>query len=403
MIVKVLSVLFIAVAVVQCIQSEVDVQLKLKALPLFAEYQRLARHIRQKKHFDWQIADPTEPLESTTRHAYKTSTLPPSEVVTVNVTSMLIRDGTVQINPDEIMHKEEAEGIGDVGLILWGGSHAVDVKKMKVSVTVAREMTKKTSTVDRSVIDLEAETATEESQTTSTEVPEEILQSTYTSEEITTESFLQSDIIAIEQSDKTSSSSQKSEKDPPNGIEAEKLKLLNSKTSKTINIELSPAPMPTFTNSSSLHSTETSADHSTSRPLIVNNVIAILSEMISTPEDIKILEEIGNVEPVITESPAIMIIPTEPTSTESNIEKIMDTMPTANEDVIRVVKLKQDQRYGKGMAKPKYISMALANMNSTEYDDDEEVITTTQKSVAITNSTSMTMETRSEYSVSIVA
>lgn len=68
------------------------------------------------------------------------------------------------------------------------------------------------------------------------------------------------------------------------------------------------------------------------------------------------------------------------TTTESNIAKIMDAMPSANEDMIRVVELTDDEHYGKGRAKPKYISMVLAKMNSTQYKGEITTTTTTSTS-----------------------
>lgn len=177
-------------------------------------------YIRQKKHFDWQKAAVTEEAEVTEPIPVPTTTTP-KPIEKINVTSMIIRDGTVQINPDDVMHKEDAEGIGDVGIILWGEPKQKEEHEIVVK---------------------------------------------------------------------------------------------------------------------------------------------------------------GNV----------MVIPTEhPSTTVSNLEKIMATMPSANEDVIRVLKLSEDEHYGKGKAKPKYISMALAHMNSTEYEPDTNVTMET-----------MIMETHSEYSVS---
>lgn len=373
-----------------------------------AEYKRFTRHIRQKKHFDWQIADPTEPPESTTRPA-TTSTLPPPEISTINVTSMIIRDGTVQINPDEIMHKEEAEGIGDVGLILWGGSRKVDVKKHVEATeqSATNYMTKnihQISTEPPRV--LEAETIVK--QNISAEFPMRDLEhstvsviehTTNNSVEASSETDLSIEINTTEPS-VTTSNSEKLSKEGMAENENTVTEIDHETTIKPIHIVQATSHVP----QNSAVTAKAPPSKTSIRPVVGNNVITILAKMIASPEDIKILKEIGNVEPAITESPAIMIIPSEPTSTESNIEKIMDTMPSANEDVIRVVKLKQDQRYGKGMAKPKYISMALAHMNSTEYDEEDvEPITTTQRLAEISNSTSMTMETHSEYSISVAA
>lgn len=148
------------------------------------------------------------------------------------------------------------------------------------------------------------------------------------------------------------------------------------------------------------------------------NVMAILAKVIETEKDISRLELIGKSilddDVVVTAGPVVMVIPSEPTSTESNLKKIMNRMPSANEDMIRVVKLKEDERYGKGKAKPKYISMVLAKMNSTEYDDevslvqqDEQMEETTIGGTSATEEvpsvTMSMMETRSDYSVSISA
>lgn len=59
-----------------------------------------------------------------------------------------------------------------------------------------------------------------------------------------------------------------------------------------------------------------------------------------------------------------------PTNSESHIDKIIESMPSESEDMIRVVTLKEDQHYGKGKAKPKYLTMELEKMNSTEYTDN---------------------------------
>lgn len=380
---KVLVGIVITAVILQCAYSD---QLR---LPKFysEEYERFARHIRQKKHFDWQIADPTEPPETTTRPA-ATSTLPPPEISTVNITSLLIRDGTVQINPDEIMHKEEAEGIGDVGLILWGSSHKLDVTKpveatvTEVKKSITRNVTRSNQQISTEVpkeISLKAnnnsssENANENLEHSTVPVIEH---TTHVPVEISTETYLPIETNSTEPSITTTNYQQ---------LPTERMDVANTVTdieNATSIKTISHVDVPSTTSI---------------RPVVGSNVIAILAKMIATPGDIKILKEIGNMEPAITESPAIMIIPSEPTSTESNIEKIMDTMPSANEDVIRVIKLKQDQRYGKGMAKPKYISMALAHMNSTEYDENEE----SKRSSEMSNSTSMTMETHSEYSISV--
>lgn len=77
----------------------------------------------KRTHFDWQPPLPTSrptPTTSTT-----TTTVQPPHVEIVNVTSMLIRDGTARIAADVVMHKEEAEGIGDAGIILWGRPQTV--------------------------------------------------------------------------------------------------------------------------------------------------------------------------------------------------------------------------------------------------------------------------------------
>lgn len=52
---------------------------------------------------------------------------------------------------------------------------------------------------------------------------------------------------------------------------------------------------------------------------------------------------------------------------EDHVEKIIESMPSESEDMIRVVTLKPDEHYGKGKAKPKYLTMELEKMNSTEY------------------------------------
>lgn len=416
---KVLVSFVIVVVIVQCVYSSDFKEAQLN-FPRFysSKYERFARHIRQKKHFDWQIADPTEQPESTTRPA-TTSTFPPPEMSTVNVTSMLIRDGTVQINPDEIMHTEEAEGIGDVGLILWGGNRKADNKKhveatvSEVKKSITRKSTQQFFTEIPKV--LEAETMTKKN--ISSEIANENLElstaavidhTTHIFVETSTKKYLPMEINTTEPSFTTTKSNQLSieliEED------TSFTEIGNETTIKTSDNEQSPTShVPQYLPQNSADTARVPSTTS-NRPVVGNNVIAILAQMIATPDDIKILNEIGNVQPAITESPAIMIIPSEPTSTESNIEKIMDTMPSANEDVIRVVKLKQDQRYGKGMAKPKYISMALAHMNSTEYDENDKPITTSQRPATtsqrpaeMSNSTSMTMETRSEYSISVAA
>lgn len=164
----------------------------------------------RRNRFDWQIPEPTRHPTTTTTLSPSTTTAEPIVVEKINVTSMIIRDGTVQINADDVMHKEEAEGIGDVGLILWGGPGKKSSKQIQITTTTT-------------------------------------------------------------------------------------------------------------------------------------------------------------------------------TSTESNIAKIMDSMPSANEDMIRVVKLKEDEHYGKGWAKPKYISMVLAKMNSTEYKGEATTTTTTSKTSPISD------------------
>lgn len=59
---------------------------------------------------------------------------------------------------------------------------------------------------------------------------------------------------------------------------------------------------------------------------------------------------------------------TETTKTEkSHIAQITESMPSESEDMIRVITLKEDEHYGKGKAKPKYLTMELEKMNSTEY------------------------------------
>lgn len=396
--------ILIVMVIVQCVYSDLKEAELPFSKPDRAEYERFARHIRQKKHFDWQIADPTEPPQPTARPA-TTSTLPPPEMSTVNVTSLLIRDGTVQINPDEIMHKEEAEGIGDVGLILWGGSQMEDVKKdvkitvAEVKMSIARKVTEVTQQIST-----EAETVTIKN-ILSAIGKENLERSTATVNEHTTKIFVSTETDLPIEINMTEPSFNLTSKQ----LSTDRLEVVNTVTEienitiKTIDSEQSQtARVPQ--NLSQVTVAIAKVPSTTSdRPVVGNNVIAILAKMIANPEDIKILKDIGNMEPAITESPAIMIIPSEPTSTESNIEKIMGTMPSANEDVIRVLKLKQDQRYGKGMAKPKYISMALAHMNSTEYDEDDEPITTTQRPAEMSNTTSMTMETHSEYSISVAA
>lgn len=52
---------------------------------------------------------------------------------------------------------------------------------------------------------------------------------------------------------------------------------------------------------------------------------------------------------------------------KSHIEKIADSMPSESEDMIRVITLKEDEHYGKGKAKPKYLTKELQKINSTEY------------------------------------
>lgn len=80
--------------------------------------------------------------------------------------------------------------------------------------------------------------------------------------------------------------------------------------------------------------------------------------------------------------------------TEPAIERIMNTAPSVSEDMIKTFKLKKDQYYGKGRAKPKYITMEFAKINSTEYQQDD------RESV---NSTAVVMGTHMEYSVSLAA
>lgn len=55
------------------------------------------------------------------------------------------------------------------------------------------------------------------------------------------------------------------------------------------------------------------------------------------------------------------------TTAESHIHKIVDSMPSESEDMIRVVTLKPDEHYGKGKAKPKYLTKELEKTNTTEY------------------------------------
>lgn len=186
----------------------------------------------RRARFDWQIPEPTQHPTTTSTTRATTTTAEPIVVEKINVTSMLIRDGTIQINADDVMHKVEAEGIGDVGLILWGAP------------------SKKTS----------------KSQTTPTHAPSTTM-----------------------------------------------------------------------------------------------------------------------------------------VSTASNIAKIMELVPSADEDMIRVVKLAEDEHYGKGWAKPKYISMVLAKMNSTEYKADEATTTdknsanqTSEKGTQKPDSTTRTTETSHE-------
>lgn len=52
---------------------------------------------------------------------------------------------------------------------------------------------------------------------------------------------------------------------------------------------------------------------------------------------------------------------------KSHIAKITESMPSESEDMIRVITLKEDEHYGKGKAKPKFLTMELEKMNSTEY------------------------------------
>lgn len=66
-------------------------------------------------------------------------------------------------------------------------------------------------------------------------------------------------------------------------------------------------------------------------------------------------------------------------TTESHIHKIVESMPSESEDMIRVVTLKDDQHYGKGKAKPQYLTRELEKMNSTEYV--EGTTSTTKKTV----------------------
>lgn len=173
----------------------------------------------KRTHYDWQPPLPTS--RPTTTTSTSTTTERPPHVEIVNVTSMLIRDGTARIGADVVMHKEEAEGIGDAGIILWG--------RPKVTTTTT------------------VKPATNEAIKSSVLSPAEVLKS------------------------------------------------------------------------SSIVQTTTSTT----------------------------------------------------TTTESNIEKIMDNMPTANEDMIRVVKLANDEHYGHGHAKPKFISLVLATMKSVEYQGEE--------------------------------
>lgn len=56
-------------------------------------------------------------------------------------------------------------------------------------------------------------------------------------------------------------------------------------------------------------------------------------------------------------------------SNKPNINKIVESMPSESEDMIRVVTLKKEEHYGKGRAKPKYLSMELEKMNSTDYNE----------------------------------
>lgn len=81
--------------------------------------------------------------------------------------------------------------------------------------------------------------------------------------------------------------------------------------------------------------------------------------------------------------------------TEPAIERIMNTAPSVSEDMIKTIILKKNQYYGKGRAKPKYISMEFAKMNSTEYQ---------QENPDSNNSTDdVVMGTHMEYSVSLTA
>lgn len=65
------------------------------------------------------------------------------------------------------------------------------------------------------------------------------------------------------------------------------------------------------------------------------------------------------------------------TTEKSHINKIIDSMPSESEDMIRVVTLKPDEHYGKGKAKPKYLTKELEKANTTEYVEGSTIASTT--------------------------
>ncbi len=89
----------------------------------------------------------------------------------------------------------------------------------------------------------------------------------------------------------------------------------------------------------------------------------------------------------------------EPKKEKSHIDKIIDSMPSESEDMIRVVTLKEDEQYGKGKAKPKYLTMELEKANTTEYVEGSTSTfkTTTGKSSIEDFSTSTEKTTQNHF------
>lgn len=86
----------------------------------------------------------------------------------------------------------------------------------------------------------------------------------------------------------------------------------------------------------------------------------------------------------------------------SGMEKIMATMPAVDEDMIRTYTLKLNDRYGRGHAKPKFITKELSKMSFSKYNESDEAVvnTTTTTTRPIQYSTEI-MKMHVETSISV--